>query len=239
MNVLSQTSKNKIPMKKFLFIIFNVVLTASPAFAQVEAGTWSIIPKVGVNSAMFSGDKIETISASDEPVDLKHRMRIGLVGGIDVDYRLHKMLSLTAGVAYSQQGSKHKDKKQLITDMRSKVDYINVPVLANFYITPQFAIKAGVQWGWVINKSVKGSVWGTVTNTETGEKKDGYYHQDFDALKDDYKDTDFSIPVGLTYDFDEVTLELRYNFGLTDITKHELNMKNRVIMFTLGYRIAL
>ena len=55
------------------------------------------------------------------------------------------------------------------------------------------------------------------------------------------KSMDFGIPVGLSYEYKNVTLDARYYFGLTRIDKsQELeNIRNRCLTLTLGYRFNL
>ena len=225
-------------MRKTLLMILLAATTVA-ANAQVKQGTFSIMPKVGANVTMLPGDKLNVSTASDER-ELKNRMRVGLVAGVEADYRLLNMLSISAAAIYSQQGSKYKDEEYMIKDLNIRLDYLNVPVMANFYILPYLAVKVGMQWGWLLNKSVKGNLWGSAIDTVSGKNYDGYFPHKFDDLKDDFRTIDFSIPVGLCYEFDEVSLDLRYNFGITDIYKpSDVSLKNSVIQMTLGYRIAL
>ena len=49
---------------------------------------------------------------------------------------------------------------------------------------------------------------------------------------------DFSIPVGLSYEFNNVVLDARYNFGVTSVADGG-DAKNSVFQFTLGYKFAL
>ena len=119
---------------------------------------------------------------------------------------------LTVGAVYTMQGAKGNN---WMADF--KLEYINVPVLANYYVAPGFAIKAGVQAGFM-----------------TKAKSDGA------DLKELYNKVDFSIPVGISYEFSDFVIDARYNFGLSKIGKKEYtdtSNKNSVIMLTLGYKI--
>ena len=49
---------------------------------------------------------------------------------------------------------------------------------------------------------------------------------------------DLSIPVGLSYEYNNFVLDGRYNFGVTNIAKG-VNTKNSVFQFTLGYKFEL
>ena len=61
-------------------------------------------------------------------------------------------------------------------------------------------------------------------------------------FKDACKKFDVSIPVGVSYQFKApVTLDLRYNIGLTKVNKEsaDKDLKNNVVQLTVGYKFAL
>jgi hypothetical protein len=78
-------------MKKLLLLI--AIVTASmQLFAQHSVGTFTLQPKAGVNiSSMQKGGGA----------------KIGFVGGLEGEYQLTDMVSMSAGVIYSQQGEKN------------------------------------------------------------------------------------------------------------------------------------
>ena len=55
------------------------------------------------------------------------------------------------------------------------------------------------------------------------------------------KSVDFGIPLGLSYEYKNISLDARYYFGLTKIDKTENpdTAKNRYFSITLGYRFHL
>ena len=55
---------------------------------------------------------------------------------------------------------------------------------------------------------------------------------------ENFNSVDFSIPVGVSYEFNNVVLDARYNWGLTNVAKNADN-KNSVFQFTVGYKFAL
>lgn len=78
------------------------------------------------------------------------------------------------------------------------------------------AVKLGIQPGFNINAK-----WG-------------------DADIENAKTFDFSIPVGLSYEFANIQLDARYNWGLTKILDAEgADSKNSVFQITLGYKFEL
>ena len=64
--------------------------------------------------------------------------RIGLAAGVEAEYQATDIFSVSAGLIYSMQGNKAKE-------ITTKLDYINIPILANVYVTKGLAVKLGVQ----------------------------------------------------------------------------------------------
>jgi hypothetical protein len=57
-------------------------------------------------------------------------------------------------------------------------------------------------------------------------------------LGDDVRPIDIGIPVGIGYEYKNVTLDARYLFGLLNISKEDgEHLRNSAFMFTLGYKI--
>jgi hypothetical protein len=104
------------------------------------------------------------------------------------------------------------------------IDYLKVPILAHFYVAPGFALKVGVQPAFKVRSKYSISV-----------KANGNKYNDSETLEG-VKGFDFSIPVGLSYEFSDFIVDARYNWGLTKVFDG-LDCKNSVFMLTLGYRI--
>ena len=187
-----------------------MMIAAVSANAQNEAGQASIKPMAGINLA--------TMTKTDDS-----KMRVGLAAGLEFEYGVADNFGISAGVLYSMQGVKGKGYwlgggGQV--DLTYKFDYINVPILANYYIVPGLAIKAGVQPGFNVKKKVA---------VEAAGVKE-------DATVDDVKGFALSIPVGLSYEFSNVVLDARYNLGVTKAIK-DVDSKHSYFTITLGYRI--
>lgn len=182
-------------MKKILMLVVVAMMATLSASAQ---GMY-IKPMVGANLTKFVGD------VSNQ------KFKVGLVAGAEFGYDVSERFGLTAGLLYAMQGSKTKG-----ADNNTNVDYLNIPVLANVYIVPGLAIKAGPQIG-----------------IRTRAKYD-----DID-LKDDFKAIDFSIPVGLSYEISDFVIDARYNIGISNIAKDsgDDKIRNSVFQLTLGYKI--
>lgn len=140
--------------------------------------------------------------------------RCGLAVGAEVEYGAADIVGISAGVLYSMQGVKY-------DNATAKVDYINIPILCNVYVVKGLAVKLGIQPGFNVNSSVKFK--------QNGVSTEG----DVDA-----KTVDFSIPVGVSYQYQNFVLDARYNWGLTKIFD-ATDAKNSVFQITLGYKFAL
>lgn len=188
-------------MKKLLLVAV-MVLTSAMTFAQQKEGTLTIQPKVGLNIASL------TDFDDSDP-------RFGVVAGAEFMYQATDMVGLSFGALYSMQGAKY-DKATM------KLDYINVPILANVYVAPGFAVKLGLQPGFNVNSKAKA-------------KSDGV---SVEADLDDVKTLDLSIPIGLSYEFNNFVIDGRYNWGVTKIAK-DSDYKNSVFQITVGYKLPL
>ncbi|MDD6541006.1 MAG: porin family protein [Prevotella sp.] len=191
-------------MKKLL-VMAAVMLASVGAYAQHAVGSFTLQPKVGMNIANLT-------DADDADA------RIGFVGGLETEYQATDIFSLSAGVLYSMQGCKYDNDKVKTT---SKLDYINIPIMANVYVAKGLAVKLGVQPAFNVNSEVKVS--------------GGKYSTSADV---DAKSFDFSIPVGISYEYSNVVLDARYNWGLTKVADGS-DSKNSVFQITLGYKFDL
>ncbi len=192
-------------MKKV--ILMAVAMLASVAsFAQHAKGTVTIQPKVGMTVATFSdADNADNI--------------VGFVGGAEFEYQATDMFSISAGALYAMQGAEATESG--LTG-KQKLDYINIPILANVYVFKGFAVKLGIQPGFKVNDKVKISG-GNNTYEVEGTKA---------------KSFDFAIPVGVSYEFKNFVLDARYNWGVTKVFD-DADFKNSVFQLTLGYKFEL
>ena len=198
-----------------------MVLSSVGAFAQYEGGEFTIQPKIGGNEA--------TLTNLTENLD--GGSRSGLVIGAEAEYHLNKTLGISAGLLYSQQGSKitikYNSTEKKITE---KLDYINIPILANIYVVKGLALKVGVQPGFNVHASKHQAT--SDNNTSISSENDL-----------DVEKFDFSIPMGISYEFGGgFCFDGRYNLGLTKINKEGdgiKDIKNSVIQLTFGYKFKL
>ena len=186
-------------------MIAAMMLMSIGAFAQRSVGTLSIKPMVGMTLATITGGDAD--------------MKVGLAAGAELEYVMAPQFALTGGLIYSMQGCKYSVGG---TTSTTSLDYINVPILANYYIIPGLAVKAGLQPGFKVRGKVKKDSNGTSTES------------DYDGAKS----FDLSIPLGISYEFSDFVIDARYQLGLTD-TSNGGSSKNSVFMFSVGYKFDL
>ena len=187
-------------MKK-LFIAALMMVSSVASFAQHSVGSVSIQPKVGGTLTTFAGKDSKGAN-----------MKLGLIAGAEVEYQATDLIGLTAGLNYAMQGC-------AIDDPLPNIDteYFNIPLVANFYVARNFALKVGVQPGFLMSAKL--------------DKLD---------VKKAYKSFDLSIPVGASYEIENFVIDARYNFGVTNVNESDATKThNSVIQLTLGYKFDL
>ena len=199
-------------MKKILFVAA-LMLSSVSTFAQHAVGSFNLQPKVGVSIA-----NLTEVKGSDP--------RVGLVAGVEGEYQASDIFSVSAGVLYSMQGAKQEFSVLNQTFKNTyKLDYINVPIMANVYVTKGLAVKLGVQPGFLVSSTNKAEAKTFLgSGSTTNEIK--------------AKSVDFSIPVGISYEYNNFQLDARYNWGLTKVFEN-FKAKNSVFQITLGYKFDL
>ena len=192
-------------MKK-MFLTAAMMLASVATFAQNAVGQITIQPKVGLN--------IANVTDADDA-----DARVGLAAGAEFEYGVTDMIGVSAGLIYSMQGAKEKVEG---VDCTMKLDYLNVPILANVYVAPGLAVKLGIQPGFKLSAKAKAEVSGASAETDL----------------DDIKGFDLAIPVGVSYQYQNIVFDARYNWGVTKIIE-DSDSKHSVFQITVGYKFSL
>jgi hypothetical protein len=195
--------------KLFLFIVLAFFGTAILQ-AQVKFGA-----RAGVNFSDITGERVDSF-------DGRTSFHFGAVAEIEISEKF----SFQPELIYSSQGSDYtEDFEGEDFDGTVKVDYLNVPLMAKYYVTNGLSLEAGPQIGFLLSAK--------------DEYEDGE-----DDIKDFLKSTDFGVNFGLGYKLDSgLFFSARYNLGLTDnldVDESEFETdgaeyKNSVIQIGIGY----
>ncbi len=209
--------------------------------AQSPVGTLSVTPKIGFALSNLTGSKYDEVYQTGIYGDMKAscNYRLGIVAGAEAEYQVADRFSVSAGLLYSMQGWERgssleveMDDTKLDDKTKLALGYLNVPVMANLYLFKGFALKAGVQTGFLLSAKCKNDVTGTGLASLLDNHKDK-------DIKDDCNKVDVSIPVGASYEFNAgIVLDFRYNIGLTDLSD-KLDGRNSVFQLTVGYKLPV
>jgi hypothetical protein len=197
-------------MKKIMMMLVmaTVALTASAQNTLRDNGTITLQPKVGVGIGVLSGEWTTAPGVDN-------KTRTGFVAGVEGEYYVNDWLGIAAGLNYAQQGWKFEGGGESAT---TKLDYLNIPVTADFYVAKGLALKTGVQFGFLMSAKA-GS----------------------EDVKDACEKLNFSIPLGISYEISDFVIDFRYNMGLNKTNKPNNGNKARsdLLQITLGYKFAL
>ena len=202
-------------MKTWILTIV-ALLTSVVTVAQRREGTCTVQPKVGLNVSTLS-DAQKTIGDA--------------CFGMEAEYMITNIFSLSAGVMVSNQGGKYdKDGLRYTAD----IDYANIPIMANVYVLPGLALKAGVQPGFRLKAKME---------TDNGSYDIDEFYKLVGMLipgeEPKINKFDLAIPVGISYEYNNVVLDARYNWGLLKVENIGNAYYNRVFEVTLGYKFEL
>lgn len=205
-------------MKK-LMIMAAFMVAAVTANAQGEVGTLTIQPKIGMNLANVVNAK----NIGDS------KLLVGMAGGVEAEYVVADKFSVALGALYSKQGCAFKIPDGLavpVDYVHMSLDYLNIPIVANYYIIPGLAIKAGIQPSFLMGANLKAKANGNTSSVK---------------IKDDLKTFDLAIPLGASYEYKNVVFDVRYNLSVLKLNKEKAdkNLRNSVIQFTLGYKLPV
>lgn len=243
-------------MKKVvLFVAFLGI--AALAKSQNLTDVWTVKPYVGINLS----------SLTKFPEAQEGKLKVGLVGGADVELRAMKWLGVSLGANYSVQGNRYNKafytsmpehlydpKEDLIlhpsdpsikflgsqSSYQISLEYVNIPLSAHFYLFEHFTLHAGVQMGF-LTRAEQTYFDGKTNKNETRD------------ITSKLECVDISIPIGASYEYRNFVIDARYSWGLSDVAQKSMAEKNdgkyilvpcdfrsnSVIRFTLGYRFAL
>ncbi len=196
-------------MKK-VFVLIAAAIVCMSASAQVQFGG-----KVGFDLTNFWGS------------DVEHGMKPSYQVGLLMEYKMSPKFAIAPEVVFASQGGKYKaiDLNFFNLDIQKTVtfntNYINIPVMLKYYVTPAFSVDLGPQLG--INVYSKYSIEGV---------------DDAIDIKDNTKTVDLGVGLGGTYNLtDNAFVQARYTMGMTKVFDGDYNKeKNGNIQIAFGMK---
>lgn len=188
-------------MKKITLSIIAVLAFGFTNAQEVKFGV-----KGGLNIANLGGD-IED-----------NKSLVGFHIGGFAEIKLTDKFAVQPELLFSTQGTKFDGDG----DGKYNFSYLNVPVMAKFYVADKFSLEAGPQIGFLLSAKAK-----------AGDEDED--------VKDSFKSIDFGVNFGAGYDFTEnLSAGIRYNLGLANILDTEegndTKIKNSVFSLSVGYK---
>ncbi len=171
-------------MKKYCVLIIVFVAGCLSALAQVKAGL-----KAGININNVKYRDADPNTAS-----------IGFNAGLLTEIRVSKSFFIRPELLYSVKGYR----STLIGSndyATSRLNYINLPILAGFPVTPQLQFLIGPEFGYMVKATYK-------------------YHGTISSATDLYQHFDWGLDLGAAYKFTPALgVEVRYNYGFWGLVK--------------------
>ena len=186
---------------KRIILLAVVAIAAHAAYAQnVQFGV-----KAGVNLANLNQDPSPDTKS-------KAGLNIGALAHI----HLNQNWAVQPEAVYSMQGAEYSNGTKI------KINYVNIPVLAQYMFANGFRLQTGPQLGILTSSKVQYGDGGTEVDSDN-----------------QYKSTDFSWSFGAGYlTKSGLGVDARYNLGISDISKTDpADLKNRVWQFGLFYQL--
>lgn len=188
-------------------------LSVAQNASNMDSMATSFGVKGGVNFATVTGDDIDTPDS-----------RTGFHVGLMAEMPIANIFSIQAEALYSAQGFEYDFDGPDGDKVQYQLDYINVPVLAKFYLTKGLSIEAGPQFAFLVSEEIDYQPY-----SDDGDI-------DLQDTPAEAKNFEFGVAAGLTFltDFG-IFASGRYNMGVTEIVE-DTNVKNSVFQLSLGYK---
>ena len=234
-------------MKNIFIYGLLFLLGSSASVAQNTVGKWSLVPHIGVSLATLSKDDFPS-TAVDWTTQTKFRSNVA--GGVDVEYQSSEACAFSAGLWYREGGARYKDQTILMDETEGtgrafhdgyvRLNYLALPLMAHVYLAKGLAVNGGLEVAWLIRQKAQYQMQTYTFDAEHKswrEEADLKYSDDSSAP---YHKWMLSVPLGLSYEYEHVLLDLRYAFGLTSVFQRSVSdARTHGLVFTMGYRFAL
>lgn len=189
----------------FLVLLFCSMVTAQNEEDELQPTRAGF--KTGFNLANLTGD-VENTS-----------LRVRLHFGAAIEFPVTQEFSVQPEIIYSAQGAKFDIGDE---EIKTNLDYLNVPILAKYYVFDGFSIEAGPQFGLLA----------VASSSNLAEEDEDEFFNSINSF-------DFSFDIGASYHITQnIFLSARYNFGLTDVDDVpdvDVKANNSVFQFSIGY----
>lgn len=227
-------------MKRIAFLVL-LAVSVLTSKAQNKPGTWSVIPHVGVSiSSLLGGSGIYEIG-DNEIVEVNPHALLGFIGGADVMYQASDVVGVSAGLSFVQAGCKFKDdkgKNSVVYNRNLRMNYLAMPILIHSYLLPGFSVKAGIEPTLLLG--AKSHEVQQSFDVDKEGKKSNFSEEEFTIdVKNGMRKIGLSIPIGVSYEYENVVLGALYHVGVFNIYKDGESSRNSIFEVSVGYKLNL
>jgi hypothetical protein len=190
-------------------IILAAIAVMAFGFTNAQQTRFGV--KGGLNLSNWAGGDVEDTKSL-----------VGFHVGGFAEIKIIEKLAIQPELLFSTQGTKI-DGGSFFGDFDVKTNYLNIPVLAKYYIVEKFSVEAGPQLGVLLSAKSEG-----------------------EDVKDAFKTVDFGFNLGAGYHFTEnVSVNLRYTIGLSPLADdadiedegdYYDSAKNSVLALSFAYK---
>lgn len=173
--------------------------------------------------------------------NLDKKARVGFQVGVLVEYPVLDQLYLQSGLYYTRKGAKVEGSRtegngDLNRDITVNQMYFQLPLYAAYKIEVMPGTKIVFNAGPYFAQGVAGRT--NVPSRVTFWNEHYLAYTDFSSFggSNSLRRFDFGLGTGVGVELAKILVSLRYELGLNNIGKNDLNYKNRNAALTLGYR---
>ena len=189
---------------------------------------------------MLGGSGIYEVR-DNRAVEVKPHALLGFVGGADVMYQASDAVGLSAGLSFVQAGCKledYTDEHTIGYDRYLRINYVTMPILIHSYLLPGFSVKAGIEPTLLV--SAKSNEIQQSFEVDKEGKKSNFHEDEFTIdMKNGMRKFGLSIPIGVSYEYENVVLGALYHVGVFKIYKEGDSSRSSVFEVSVGYKLNL
>lgn len=220
-------------MKTKNLFLAGAMIFASFCTVSAQEMNWGV--KAGANYSTLSGNEAET--------DYRLDFHAGLVTAFEISPKF----SLQPELLYSMEGTEssfsfEEEGMTFSSEQKIKLGYLNLPIMAKFFVTDGLSLQAGPQVGYLLsakNEYEFSSSFADEFDMDESGTED---------VKDQLKKISFGVNFGLGYEFgSNLFLQARYHLGLSNIDDTEVDpdddfevemgkIKNSGFQVSVGYK---
>jgi len=193
---------------KFLVTAIGI-LTAATLSAQTtttsttQTTTYTSEAEFGVKGG-FNMSNMYTENADDE--NIIYGFNVGVYGSFPIT----EHIAIQPELYFTTKGSELEYNNEFVTGAaKFRLDYIQLPIMVKFNLTDNFNIHAGPYGAYLVGAKLK------------SENDQDIFEFEEDLDTDDFEKFEFGVSLGIGFDFDPVSIGLRYDYGLTTVGKEQ------------------